>query len=152
MGQSFIEQVPVVIVYFANLERYSTESRRARRQETRDSKTINTLSGRFADPQYLAYVDSKQTPSRTELITPVVANTYIAIKHLVLTATALGLGTCWVAGYENPSEINRLFGLGDNLLPLIVRTVGYPIGKIPPQRSRLTMKEIMVKPHLQIEP
>ena len=88
MGQSFIEQVPVVIVYFANLDRYSTESRRARRQETRDSKTINTLSGRFAHPQYLAYVDSQQTPSRTELITPVVANTYIAIEHLVLTAIA----------------------------------------------------------------
>ncbi len=62
-------------------------------------------------------------------------------------ATALGLGTCWVGGFDDPSEINRLFGLGDNLLPVIVLPVGYPAGKLPPQRPRLNLEESLLKLH-----
>ena len=144
MDQQFIEQAPVVIVCFANLDRYSLESRRKRRQEMRDSGVTSTLSGLFADPQYLAYLDSQPTLPRDELLTPAVANTYIAIEHLVLMATAIGLGTCWVGGFNDPSEINRLFGLGDNLLPIILLPVGYPAGNPPSRRSRLDVEEIKI--------
>lgn len=147
LDQHFIEQVPVVIVCFANLDRYSLESRRKRRQEQRNSGVTSTLSGRFADPQYLAYLDSQPSPPYDELTTTVVANTYIAIEHLVLMATALGLGTCWVGAFDDPSEINGLFGLGDNLLPIIVLPVGYPAEKLPPQRPRLNLEEILLNLH-----
>ena len=150
LGQRFIEEAPVVLVCFGDLERYSWEIRRQRRKEMMDAGVTATLSGRFAEPEYLAYLDSLPTPPREELLTPVIANTYIAIEHLVLMATALGLGTCWVGGFTDASELNRLFGLTDNLVPVVVIPVGYPAGGIPPQRPRLDIKEILLTPQKQL--
>ena len=144
MEQLFIEEAPVVIVCFGDLDRYSKEVRRKIRQEFMDSGVLKTLSGRFSDPKYVEYLESLPTPPRQELITPLVANTYIAIEHLVLMATALGLGTCWVGGFS-PPEINQFFGLGDNLVPVAVIPVGYPAGALPPQRPRLSLEDILLK-------
>ena len=146
LNQRFIEEAPVVVVCFGDLERYSPEARRKRRREFMDSGVTATLSGRFADPEYLTYVDSLPPPPREQLLTPVIANTFIAIEHLVLMATALGLGTCWVGGFSGASEFRRLFGLTDNLVPVAVIPVGYPDGKVPPQRPRLDLADILLKP------
>ncbi len=150
-GQMFIEEAPVVIICFGDLERYSDTARKKRRQEFVDSGVANTLSGRFADPEFIAYRDSLPVPPREQLITPVVANSYIAIEHLVLMAEALGLGTCWVGGFEDPAEFNRFFGLADTLIPVAVIPVGYPASKIPPSRPRLALEEILVKPGIMPE-
>ena len=150
LEQRFIEEAPVVIVCFGDFERYSDAARKKRRQESVDSGTASTASGRFADPQFIAYIDSLPVPPREQLVRPVVANTYIAIEHLVLMATALGLGTCWVGAFDN-SEISRLFGLGDTVLPVAVVPVGYPAGKIPPPRPRLSVEEILVKPRRRLK-
>jgi len=146
LEQRFIEEAPVVIVCFGDLKRYSMEARKMRRQEFTDSGVLATLSGRFADPEFRAYQDSLPVPPCEELLTPLIANTYIAIEHLVLMAAALGLGTCWVGGFTDASELNRLFGLADNLIPVAVVPVGYPAGEIPPQRPRLNLEEILLKP------
>jgi len=148
LGQRFIEEAPVVIVCFGDFERYSDAARKKRRQESVDSGVASTASGRFADPEFITYIYSLPVPPREQLVTPVVANTYIAIEHLVLMATALGLSTCWVGGFEDPAEINRLFGLNDTLLPVAVIPVGYAAGQIPPPRSRLPFEEIIVKPQM----
>lgn len=147
LGQRFIEEAPVVIVCFGDFERYSDAARKKRRQEFVDSGVANTASGRFADPEFIAYIYSLPVPAREQLVTPVVANTYIAIEHLVLMATALGLSTCWVAAFEDPAQISRLFDLDDTLLPVAVVPVGYPAGKIPPSRPRLPLEEILIKPY-----
>jgi nitroreductase len=149
LGQRFIEEAPVVIVCFGDFERYSDAARKKRRQEFVDSGVTSTVSGRFADPQFIAYIDSLPVPRREQLVTPVVANTYIAIEHLVLMATALGLSTCWVGAFEDPAEINRLFGLVDTLLPVAVIPVGYAAGEIPPPRPRLPLEEILLKSQMQ---
>jgi nitroreductase len=146
LGQRFIEEAPVVIVCFGDFDRYSNIARKKRRQEFVDSGVMSTVSGRFADPKFIAHMDSLPVPHREQLVTPVVANTYIAIEHLVLMATALGLSTCWVGAFEDPAEINHLFGLGDTLLPVAVIPVGYAAGEIPPPRPRLPLEEILVKP------
>jgi len=146
LGQRFIEEAPVVIVCFGDFERYSDTARKKRRQESLDSGVASTASGLFADPEFIAYIDSLPVPPREQLVTPVVANTYIAIEHLVLMATALGLSTCWVGAFEDPAEINRLFGLDDTLLLVAVIPVGYAAGQIPPPRPRLPLEEIIVKP------
>jgi nitroreductase len=146
LEQRFIEEAPVVIVCFGDFERYSDAARKKRRRESVESGTASTASGRFADPEFIAYIDSLPVPPHEQLVRPVVANTYIAVEHLVLMATALGLGTCWVGAFEDPVEINRLFGLDDTLLPVAIIPVGYPAEKIPPQRPRLALEEILVKP------
>ena len=143
LSQRFIEEVPVVIVCFGDLERYSQEARKQRRQEFMESGVTATLSGNFADPEFIARMDSLPTPPREELLAPMIANTYIAIEHLVLMAAALGLGTCWVGGFD-AAELVRLFGVADNLVPVAVIPVGYPDGEIPPQRPRLDLEDIML--------
>ena len=148
LGQRFIEEAPVVIVCFGDFERYSAIARKKRRQEFMDSGVLSTISSRFADPEFIAYIDSLPVRPREQLITPMMANTYIAIEHLVLMATALGLSTCWVGAFE-PAEINRLFGLDDTLLPVAVIPVGYAAGEIPPPRPRVPLDEILVEPQVQ---
>lgn len=145
LDQKFVEEAPVVIVCFGDLERYSKEARGKRRKESIESGAAATLSGRFADPTYWTYLDSLPAQPREQLLTAVTANTFIAIEHLVLMATALGLGTCWVAGFDDPSDLNRLFGLDDNLVPVAVIPVGYLATELPPQRPRLPLEEILLK-------
>jgi len=145
LEQRFVEEAPVVIACFADLEAYSKEARRRRRREFVRFGVTTTLSGRFADPEYIAQQDSLPTLPRQELITSAKANTFIAIEHLVLMATALGLGTCWVGAFD-ASALNRLFGLSDNLIPAAVIPVGYAAGEIPSQRPRHSLQEISLKP------
>ena len=143
--QQFVEEAPVVIACFADLEAYSKEAKEKRWQEYIDSGVTATLSGRFADLKYRARQDALPTPPHQKLLRPVIANTFIAIEHLVLMATALGLGTCWVGAFD-ASALNHLFGLSDNLVPAAVIPVGYAAGEIPPQRPRRSLQEILLKP------
>ncbi len=146
MQQKFIEEAPVVFVCFGDMSRYSIDAKKQRRQEYKDSGVLETLSGKVATPEYQAYMDAQPAPPREELITPVVANTYIAIEHIVLMAQALGLASCWVGAFEDANDLNRLFNLPDTLIPLIVLPVGYPDGKIPLQRPRIAREDILIDP------
>ena len=144
MEQRFIEEAPVVIVCFGDLDRYSKEVGRKIRQEFMDSGVLKTISGRFRDPKYAAYMES-YTPPREQQLIGARANTYIAIEHLALMGAALGLGTCWVGGFDG-AALNSVFGLADNLIPVAVIPVDYPAGALPPQRPRLDLEGILLKP------
>lgn len=49
----------------------------------------------------------------------------IAIDHLTLQATALGLGTCWVCNFE-VEKVQSLFDLPSHLEPIALLPIGYP--------------------------
>ena len=49
----------------------------------------------------------------------------IAGEHLVLAATELGLGTCWI-GWIRPRVVAKLVGWSAFVKPVVVITVGYP--------------------------
>lgn len=49
----------------------------------------------------------------------------IAGEHLVLAATELGLGTCWI-GWIKPRTVARIVGWPRSVKPAVVITVGYP--------------------------
>lgn len=49
----------------------------------------------------------------------------IAGEHLVLAATELGLGTCWI-GWIRPAVLTRIVGWPRSIKPVAVITVGYP--------------------------
>ena len=125
-NQQFIEEAPVVIVCFGNLEQY--------------------FQARGSANKYQKYMGSSTPLPVQQKLTFAIANTFIAIEHLVLMATALGLGTCWVGGFDDASEFSRLFGLADNLVPVAVVPVGYPADDIPPQRPRRNLEDILLKP------
>ncbi len=64
----------------------------------------------------------------------------IAGEHLVLAATSLGLGTCWI-GWIKPGPIGRLVHWPRPVTPVAVITVGYPneaqeAAKLPSARRK----------------
>jgi nitroreductase len=63
----------------------------------------------------------------------------IAGEHLVLAATELGLGTCWI-GWIKPRAIARVLDWPRAVKPVVVITVGYPgeeeTGKLPAARRK----------------
>ena len=143
MDQAFVEEAPVLFVCCADLAAYSTASARERYQEFINHGVMETLTGRFADPAFWASRLAEEPEARTALIRALTA-TFIAVEHSVLTATALGLGTCWVGAWGN-EEVKALFGLPDSMEVATVLAVGYP-AKIPPPRPRLSLPEILLRP------
>ncbi len=49
----------------------------------------------------------------------------IAMDHLVLAATALGLGTCWIAAFD-PQAAREVLGLPDDVEPIALTPLGLP--------------------------
>lgn len=49
----------------------------------------------------------------------------IAMDHMVLAATALGLGTCWIAAFD-PDAAREVFGLPDDVELVAITPLGYP--------------------------
>ena len=69
----------------------------------------------------------------------------IAGEHLVLAATALGVGTCWI-GWIKPRAVGRLVGWPRSVKPVVVITVGYPCDSeagAPPASRRKPLAELV---------
>ena len=69
----------------------------------------------------------------------------IAGEHLVLAATELGLGTCWI-GWIKPRAIAQMVGWPRSVKPVVVITVGYPCGSdtaTPPAFRRKRLEELV---------
>jgi len=52
-------------------------------------------------------------------------NTAAAVQNMMLSATALGLGTCWVGAFDE-EEVKSVLELPDNVRPMVIIPVGYP--------------------------
>jgi nitroreductase len=124
---------------------YSLAQRKLRRQEAIDSGATQTLSGRFADPAFREAMDAMPESDLRAFQQVAVANTFIAVEHMVLTATALGIGSCWIGALGDKAEISQMFGLPATTFPVIVLPVGYPAHN-PPPRARIALSEILLRP------
>ena len=71
----------------------------------------------------------------------IIRDTSIAIEHIVLEATDIGLGTCWVAWFVQ-NEIRPILGLLKDKYLVSILTVGYPAEK-PQPRKRKALAEIV---------
>jgi len=65
----------------------------------------------------------------------------IAGEHLILQATELGLGTCWV-GWFNARGISELLGLSRHEIPIALIPIGYPDDTRGRSASRKSLEEI----------
>jgi nitroreductase len=57
-----------------------------------------------------------------------------AIENLLLAASALGLGACWLGVHpreERVAHIRGLFGLPESILPVSAIAVGWPARELP---------------------
>jgi nitroreductase len=65
----------------------------------------------------------------------------IAMDHLILAATALGLGTCWIAAFD-PVAAREVLGLPDDVEPVAFTPLGWP-DKAPATTDRRPLDELV---------
>ncbi len=66
----------------------------------------------------------------------------IAMEHLVLKATELGLGTCWL-GWINTERTKAILNIPPTIRVMAMVAVGYPAGQPPKKRSRKPLRKIL---------
>ncbi|MFO7670006.1 MAG: nitroreductase family protein [Bacteroidales bacterium] len=57
----------------------------------------------------------------------------ITTDHMTLQATELGLATCWICNFD-PEITRELLGLPENMEPVVILPVGYPLDEVDPGR------------------
>ncbi|KPK65707.1 MAG: nitroreductase [Planctomycetes bacterium SM23_32] len=65
----------------------------------------------------------------------------IAMDHLILAATAEGLGTCWIGAFK-ADRLREILGLPDELEPVALTPLGYP-AVVPKATSRKPLDELV---------
>lgn len=65
----------------------------------------------------------------------------IAMDHLILAATAEGLGTCWIGAFD-PTQVERILHLAPGIEPIALTPVGYP-SAWPKAKSRKQWDEVI---------
>ena len=65
----------------------------------------------------------------------------IALEHICLRATELGLGTCWIGSFD-PDKVRQILGIPDDIAVIELMTVGYPADS-KPEPKREPMEKIV---------
>lgn len=65
----------------------------------------------------------------------------IAMDHLILAATDLGLGTCWVAAFD-PAAAKEILRLPEGVEPIAFTPIGYPADQ-PKEKKRKDLSELV---------
>ena len=66
----------------------------------------------------------------------------IVMDHIILAATALGLGTCLIASFQ-PQALKDIFQLEENLEPIVLTPLGYP-SEAYVQRTRKSIEDLVI--------
>ncbi len=66
----------------------------------------------------------------------------IAIDHLTLVATDIGLGTCWIGAFRQ-DEVKKILGIPEHIRVVELLPLGYPHDPSAVQKKRLTMEKIL---------
>jgi nitroreductase len=69
----------------------------------------------------------------------------IAMDHLILAATNLGLGTCWVAAFD-PAAVREVLHLPADAEPIAFTPLGYPADQ-PRPKERKPLPELVRYEH-----
>lgn len=64
----------------------------------------------------------------------------IALEHIALQATELGLATCWIGSYDD-AKVHELLGIPKNVEIIELMGLGYPADKIR-EKKRMKNEEI----------
>lgn len=122
-----------------------------REQEAKKALSIAADNQKFiadADTVIVALGDSAvykvKTPyklSQTRI--PHLQDPMIAVEHMVLAATALGYGTCWIGAFDE-GEVKRILKIPENLAVVALLPIGVP-NESPPARPRKALSEIFFK-------
>jgi nitroreductase len=67
-------------------------------------------------------------------------NVSIALEHIALTATSLGLATCWIGSFK-PQSVRKVLNIPTHIEIVELMTVGYPADR-PKSPNRLPVSQI----------
>jgi nitroreductase len=59
----------------------------------------------------------------------------IAMDHMTLCATDLGLGTCWIGAFD-PAKVKHILGLPEGIEPLVMTPLGKPDAPPLPKKRK----------------
>ncbi len=134
--QKFVERAPVVIVACIDFTAFGERSRR----------TLELLRSRAVRPSLemlLRYLRGEKGAEQEERnLVSACINVSIAVQNMVLAATSLGLGTCWVRAFD-PQRVAEILELPPECPPLILLPLGYP-REDPEPRSRKSLSDILL--------
>ena len=123
VAQRWIDDAPVIVVGCA-------VEREAALRYYKDGDAYTANWDEFAPEEYPEVYDS-----------PVDADLAIALDHLVLAATAEGIGTCWIGGLNEP-KLKEALGIPDDIRAPLAIVLGYPLSW-PEPRPRKALDEIV---------
>ncbi|MBN1911567.1 MAG: nitroreductase family protein [Pirellulales bacterium] len=132
-GQAMFHQAPVIVVALGDRKVYKRRMRRAK--ELIDVGAI--------DAEVIEKLGNVYRNRATQTLEPdqaIMANCMIAVDHLILAATDLGLGTCWVR-FMKVEEIAAALGLPEEVFPIVMIPLGYA-DEDPPSRPRYPLDEV----------
>lgn len=134
--QKFVERAPVVIVACTDLSAFGERTKRM----------LELLSSGAVKPSpeiLLRYLRRERDAEMEErnLINACI-NVSIAVQNMVLAATSLGLGTCWVRAFD-AQMVAEILSLPPECPPLVLLPLGYP-REDPEPRSRKSLSEILL--------
>ena len=67
----------------------------------------------------------------------------IAVEHICLAASAVGLGTCWVCNFD-VNALKSALDIPETVEPIAIIPVGYPAGDASiPEKKRKSLDEIV---------
>lgn len=66
----------------------------------------------------------------------------LAIDHMTLAATDLGLGTCWICAFD-AKRCHELLGLPDHLEVIALLSMGYSVDEGEQEKKRKEIEEIV---------
>lgn len=137
-NQKFISQAPVVIVCCADLKGYvegtATGLEALEEIKAIESRIKNIITDNMAK--------SSTGSSITVHGSRVAANVTIAVQHMILVATAYGLGSCWVRLFEE-QKVREIFNWDDNTFVVALLPLGYA-DEEPGARPRLNLEDILL--------
>lgn len=135
-GQRFVEEAPVVIACCLDLEAFKEKGKQTLRlvmRGVRPSLEMVLRSVRGGK-------DKDFDPER--VVVNGTINVAIAAEHIVLEATELGLGSCWVRAFD-AVEVQKILGLPEGIVIVSLLTIGYP-DQSPSARPRKDVSEVTV--------
>ena len=132
-GQSMFREAPVVVVALGDRKIFKKHLRRGK--ELVDIGAVDASVMETVGKVYAARGKDPAAVDRT-----ILANCMIAVDHLTLAATSLGLGSCWVM-LMKVDEVARVLQIPDHMFPVAMVPIGYA-DQDPPQRPRYLLEEI----------
>jgi nitroreductase len=136
--QPFVLAAPAVFVCCLDRQAYLRSHVEKRMGELVRAKAISDDSA--------GYINQLQLPEQLEdVVLPSSAyiDLGIAVENMVLMATALGLGSCWVRLFS-PRQVHENLALPPEIKVVALLPIGYPAQSALP-RPRLSRNEIMIE-------